>query len=58
MKPIYYECGICGHAHPWEFNGDCRDNANRFTFESLDSKHGADGYELRSMEERLEADAG
>lgn len=56
MKPKYYECDICGHNHPWDFNGDCRDDSNRFTDEALDAKHGAHGYELVPMSDRLEAD--
>lgn len=27
----FYECGICDHLHPWEWAGDCRDDANRLT---------------------------
>jgi hypothetical protein len=26
-----YDCEICGHFHPWNWNGDCRDNENRFS---------------------------
>lgn len=57
LKPVYYECGICDHCHPWDWNGDCRDDANRLTCDHLDDKHGQDGYELRSMNERVEADS-
>lgn len=57
-KPRFYECGICGHNHPWSFNGDCRDDAKRFTDAELDAKHGAGGYELSSMDERVAADLG
>jgi len=28
--PHLYECGICDGYHPWTWNGDCRDDANRF----------------------------
>lgn len=55
-KPRYYECGICDHVHPWDFDGDCRDDANRFTAEALDAKHGPHGYELLPMDERVAAD--
>ena len=71
-KPHYYECGICGHLHPWSFNGDCRDDANRFTFEQLDATHGkpvfteawhmhledrqGGGYVVSTMDERVVAD--
>lgn len=55
-KPRYYDCEICGGIHPWEFNGDCRDDANRFTAEALDTKHGQHDYELLPMDERVAAD--
>lgn len=55
-KPVYYDCEICGHYHPWEWNGDCRDNANRFTCNEIDAKHRREGYEIRTMDERVEAD--
>ena len=25
-----YECGICDSLHPWDWNGDCREDAARF----------------------------
>ena len=25
-----YECGICDSLHPWGWDGDCREDANRF----------------------------
>jgi hypothetical protein len=56
--PVYYACEICGHNHPWDWDGDCRDNANRFTDEQLDEKHGAFKYVLREMSERVAADNG
>ena len=28
--PVLYECGICDCLHPWNFTGDCRDDANRY----------------------------
>lgn len=56
--PVYYECGICGHCHPWAFNGDCRDDANRFTFTRLDDAHGAGRYIVHTMDERVAADLG
>ena len=37
----YYECGGCGHYHPFGWTGDCRDNARRSTGAQLDSLHGA-----------------
>lgn len=27
---VLYDCGICGALHPWGWDGDCRDNGNRF----------------------------
>jgi hypothetical protein len=55
--PLYYACEICGHNHPWSFNGDCRDDENRFTDEQLDTKHGgAINWECRTMDERVAAD--
>jgi len=45
MKPIYYECGICGHYHPIEWNGDCRDDANRYTQSQLDDEYGQEGWD-------------
>lgn len=56
-KPLYYDCGICGHFHPWDWRGDCREDANRLTYDQLDEKHGIDGFEIRSMADRVEADA-
>lgn len=41
MKPAYYCCGVCNHYHPVEWNGDCREDANRFTIGQLDKKHGS-----------------
>lgn len=55
-QPIYYECGICDCIHPWDFQGDCRDDANRFAMDELEEKHGGLGFELRSMDERVAAD--
>lgn len=28
--PVLYECGCCGCYHPWSWDGDCRDDANRY----------------------------
>ena len=54
-----YECGICGCVHPWSWDGDCRDDDNRFG--------GVDDYaqrmnvqvdliDVHSMDERVAAD--
>lgn len=55
-KPVYYSCEICGALHPWKWNGDCRDDGNRFACETLDALHGNNGWTERSMDERVEAD--
>ena len=44
-KPKFYECGGCGHCHPFGFSGDCRDDKNRFTHAELDEKYGSGGWE-------------
>lgn len=41
----YYRCGICDCYHPLEWDGDCRDDANRFAADELDEKHGPFGWE-------------
>jgi hypothetical protein len=43
-RPEYFECGICGNLHKAGFRGDCRDDANRFTYADLDEL--PNGYEL------------
>lgn len=44
-KAQFYYCGGCGHWHPPEFMGDCRDDANRFTTSELEDRYGQDGFE-------------
>lgn len=39
-KPTFYECGCCGHLHPLKWDGDCRDDNNRFTADELDTRYG------------------
>lgn len=58
-----YECGICSSLHPWDWDGDCREDANRYFDEqdyaernNLDWPSSASLIEVRSMEERVEAD--
>lgn len=63
---IIYACGICGCYHPWDWDADCRDDANRFgtpedylEAKGLHSEFDGDGnliLEVRSWEERVEAD--
>jgi len=57
-KHILYECGICGCYHPWDWNGDCRDDANRIFPDTYAERLGIDEFdiEVRSMDERVEAD--
>lgn len=43
--PRFYDCGICGHYHPIGWNGDCRDDDNRFTANDLDEKYGENEWE-------------
>lgn len=58
---VIYECGICGCYHPWNWDGDCRDDANRYaTPEDYIEATGCDALflEVRSMDERVAADSG
>lgn len=55
-KPRFYDCEICGHIHPWEFNGDCRDDSMRFTINEIEATHRKTGFELATMDERVHAD--
>lgn len=57
---IIYECGICDCCHPWDWNGDCRDDANRFSPDEYADRLGVEEYqlEIRDWAERLEADNG
>ena len=58
MEKIIYECGICDCYHPWDWEGDCRDDANRFLPEEYAEQIGVDEADLdiRTMEERIAAD--
>lgn len=59
MQHTIYECGICDCYHPWNFDGDCRDDRNRFNSPEAYAKHlGIDEDDLivRSMDERVNAD--
>src|SRR5262249_15125108 len=56
-----YECEICGSYHPWEWVGDCRDDANRIADpDEYARDRGIEPAQLEglSMEERLAADLG
>ncbi len=55
MKQIIYECGICDCYHPWNWDGDCREDKNRFgsPSEYAEEQQIADtDVEVRSWEER------
>jgi hypothetical protein len=59
---ILYDCDICGGLHRWEWDGDCREDANRFSsvedFMARTGAHAAGiGIEVRDMEDRVTADA-
>lgn len=57
---IIYECGICDQHHPWDWDGDCREDANRFMPDDYATRLGVDESELdiRSWEDRVDADEG
>ena len=58
---VLYECEICDCFHPWTFDGDCRDDANRYGApDDYATRHGVDELqiEVRSMEDRVTADTG
>lgn len=38
--PQFYECGICNCYHPAEWDGDCRDDDNRYAMDELDEIYG------------------
>jgi hypothetical protein len=41
---LFCACESCGCYHPAEFDGDCRDDANRFIGGELDKMYGPDGW--------------
>lgn len=57
-----YECGICSSLHPWAWQGDCREDANRYADEvDYAERNGLTRAECFAIEvmiwaERLEAD--
>ncbi len=56
---VLYECGICSSLHPWNWNGDCREDENRYGDEQdYAEKFNVAKFdiEVRSMDERLTAD--
>lgn len=38
-----YDCGICGHYHRAAWNGDCREDAERFTLDQIEERFGSEG---------------
>lgn len=57
-SPIIYECDICSQYHPWEWEGDCRDDANRFSPDEYAARLGVDEFDLdiRTFDGRIDAD--
>lgn len=54
-----YDCEICGSYHPWNWDGDCRDDDNRYAgTDDYAERHGVSEFEIevRSMDERLAND--
>ena len=54
-----YECEICGGYHPWDWNSDCRDDANRYAGPDDYAKRkgiNENDVEVRSMDERVALD--
>ena len=47
--PRFYECGCCGCWHPANWDGDCRDDANRFAADELDEMYGSFDWEAVDM---------
>jgi hypothetical protein len=47
-RVILYECGICGCLHPWDWNGDCREDKNRY--------NDAEDYALRNNLDEMDID--
>lgn len=47
--PAFYECGICGGVHRWEWDGDCREPDYHRDAIGPDE-------EVATMDERVEAD--
>jgi hypothetical protein len=59
IKVVLYECGICESLHPWDWDGDCREDRNRYgTAEEYCERHGNAVLEIevRSWEDRQAAD--
>ena len=42
--PNFYQCGICDCLHRAAFNGDCRNDSERFAPHQLDKLYGTHGW--------------
>lgn len=58
-KHRLYECGCCDSLHPWNWNGDCREDAHRYADEQDYAERNRVSVwdvEVLSMSDRVEAD--
>ena len=55
---IIYECGICSCYHRWDWNGDCREDAERFFPDEYAERIGVEEWtlDIRDMDDRVTAD--
>ena len=59
MTVVLYECGICDCCHPWDWDGYCREDANRYAdAEDYVERNNLNvmEVEVRSMDDRIAAD--
>lgn len=59
IDPVLYECGSCGEHHAWTWNGDCREDKERFPGpEEYAAKVGipVELVEVVEMQDRVDAD--
>lgn len=45
-RPMFDYCGGCGHFHPIDWSGDCRDDLHRFNANELDDTYGENGWDV------------
>lgn len=50
-ETLFYECGICDCIHRWDFDGDCRNDAERLNFDDIPTNA-----EVRTWDDRIRAD--
>ena len=48
------ECGCCGFYHKEGYEGDCRNDNERYTLEEIEFFSATDDIEVVSLEEQLE----